>query len=84
MNTVNEAQPWAEAEAITLEKGLKTLIIDSAWQNRMEDKIGTIEVGKYTDLVILEKDLFAMQPDGIATVKVVATIMNGKYTYKEQ
>lgn len=84
MNTVNEAQPWAEAEAITLEKGLKTLIIDSAWQNRMEDKIGTIEVGKYADLVILEKDLFAMQPDGIATVKVVATIMNGKYTYKEQ
>jgi len=41
-------------------------------------------VGKYADLVILEKDLFAMQPDGIATVKVVATIMNGKYTYKEQ
>ena len=48
----------------------------------METKVGNIEVGKYADLVILEKNLFDVAPDKIADVKVLATMMNGKYTYR--
>ena len=48
----------------------------------MEDKIGSIEVGKYADFVILEKNLFDVDKKQIQEVKVLATILNGKYTHK--
>lgn len=69
------------SKAITLEQGIKALTIYPAWQARMEDKIGTLEVGKYADLVILEKNLFDVAPTDIADVKVLATMMDGRFTY---
>ena len=50
----------------------------------MEDKIGSLEVGKYADIVILEENLFDVPPRNIADVKVLATMMNGKFTYQSQ
>ncbi|GGZ71798.1 amidohydrolase [Algibacter mikhailovii] len=78
-----DSKPFPPAsQAITLEQGIKGVTVFPAWQVRMEDKIGTIEVGKYADLVILEKNLFDVQSNEIAKVKVVSTMMNGKYTHK--
>jgi len=69
-------------KGITLEQAIKGVTIDPGWQLRMEEKIGSIEVGKYADLVILEKNLFDVAPRDIAEVKVVATMMDGKFTYQ--
>lgn len=69
-------------QGITLEQALRGVTINPAWQMRMEDKIGTIEVGKYADLVILEKNLFDVPPESITNVKVVATMMGGRFTYQ--
>ena len=68
---------------ITLEEGIKGITIYPAWQNRMEDKIGSIEVGKYADLVVLHQNLFEVAPRDITDVKVLATIMNGRFTHRE-
>ncbi len=68
-------------KGITLKQAIKGVTIFPAWQIRMESKIGSIEVGKYADLVILEKNLFDVAPRDIAEVKVEATIMDGKFTY---
>ena len=70
------------SKAITLEQGLRALTIHPAWQARMEDKIGTLEVGKYADLVILEKSLFDVAPTDIADVRVLGTMMDGRFTYR--
>jgi len=40
-------------------------------------------VGKYADLVILENNLFDVKPRDIADVKVMATIMDGNFTYRD-
>ena len=48
----------------------------------MEDKIGTLEAGKYADLTMLEKDLFSVDPRRIHEVKIEMTMMNGKITYE--
>ena len=71
------------SKAITLEQGLRALTIYPAWQARMEDKIGTLEAGKCADLVILEKNLFDVAPTAIADVKVLATMMDGRFTHRE-
>ena len=80
-NPDSEAFP-PDRKSITLEQGIKGLTIFPAWRMRMEDKIGSIEVGKYADLVILEKNLFDVARHDISDVKVLATIMDGKFTYQ--
>jgi predicted amidohydrolase YtcJ len=81
-NTTQVFPPMSQA--LTLEQCLRTVTIEGAWQARMEDKLGSIAVGKYADLVILEKNLFDVEPREIADVKVVATMMDGKFTYRAE
>ena len=75
------APPWSQA--ILLEEAIRAVTIHPAWQVRMEDRIGSIEVGKYADLVILEKNLFEIKPNEIADTKVLGTMMNGKFTHRD-
>ena len=43
-------------------------------------QIGSLEVGKLADIVVLEKDLYKIPPTDISTTKVKLTMMNGKIT----
>ena len=47
----------------------------------MEGRIGSIEVGKQADLVVLARELFKVQPEEIHSVPVVLTMMDGRVTY---
>ena len=46
-----------------------------------EDKIGSLEVGKYADFIILNQNLFEISPDDISVTEVLNTIFNGKEVY---
>jgi predicted amidohydrolase YtcJ len=45
---------------------------------------GSLEVGKYADIVILSNDLMNCKDEEIKNTKVVATIVGGKVKYKGQ
>ena len=68
---------------ISLEEAIEGVTINAAWQIRMEDEIGSIEIGKYADLVILEENLFDVDVDDIADVEVLGTMMDGRFTYRD-
>jgi len=69
------------ATGMTLEQALKAVTINPAWQIRMEDKLGSLEVGKYADLVVLDTNLFDIDPTDISDVKVLKTMMDGRFTF---
>ena len=46
-----------------------------------EDEIGTLEAGKFADLVILEADPRTVAPDEIKSIRVMETWMNGNQVY---
>ena len=69
-------------EVIPLEAALKAATMGAAWQLRMEREVGSIEVGKLADLVMLEKNLFEIAPHDIHRTKVLMTVMNGKVTHE--
>ncbi|MBY6191714.1 amidohydrolase [Microbulbifer agarilyticus] len=71
------------SQAITLEQCLQAVTLGGAYEARMEDKVGSIEVGKYADLVILEKNIFDVKPSEIADTKVVGTMMDGRFTFRD-
>ncbi len=71
------------SQAISVAEAIRAVTIGPAWQVRMEDKVGSIAVGKYADLVILENNLFKIDTSDIADTEVLGTMMNGKFTHRD-
>ncbi|MXN63866.1 amidohydrolase family protein [Stappia sp. GBMRC 2046] len=68
-------------EPMTIEQAIRSHTIEAAWQMRMEDKIGSLEVGKLADLVVLDRNPLEEDPSDLADVEVIATMMDGRFTY---
>lgn len=68
-------------EKLSVDDGIRSYTINNAYQMHMDDRLGSIEAGKYADLVILEKNLFDVPLNEIHNIKICETIMDGKTTY---
>ena len=68
-------------EKLSVDDGIRSYTINNAYQMHMDDRLGSIEAGKYADLVILEKNLFDVPLNEIHNIKVCETIMDGKTMY---
>lgn len=55
--------------------------INPAYMLRAEREIGSIEVGKKADLVVLGRNLFDVPPYDIHKVEIQMTTMGGRLTY---
>ncbi|MBT3174006.1 MAG: amidohydrolase [Lentimicrobiaceae bacterium] len=64
-------------ENITVIDAIKAMTIDAAWQINMEDKIGSLEKGKYADFIILDKNPLNIQTNEISTIRCLKTYING-------
>lgn len=69
-------------QAVSLMTMLEAYTINGAFQMGMESKIGSLEVGKLADMVILEKDLFAIELQEISGVAILRTILGGVTVFK--
>lgn len=70
-------------ECITVEQAIRAQTIDAAWQLFSDDVIGSLEVGKYADVVVLSADPRAVAPEAIADIEVRATYLAGKRVYSK-
>lgn len=71
------------SECLSVEQMIEGYTISAAYQMRMEDKIGSIEVGKYADLIVLDKNIFELDPKEIHNVEVILTVFDGEIVYKK-
>ncbi len=72
---------WAPQEKVDRPTALRMLTNWAAEYVLKGDKIGTIEKGKYADMVVLDKDYLTMPEDDIATIAPQVTVMDGKIVY---
>ena len=75
---VNGDQQLTRAEA------LRTFTRNNAWFLRMEDKIGSLEVGKLGDLVVLDRDYFTIPDADIRKVRAVLTVVDGRVVHESE
>lgn len=71
-----------ESERLSVESLVRGFTLDAAYQIHLEDQIGSIEVGKKADLVVLDRDIFAVDPYSIHETEVVLTMMDGDIVYE--
>jgi predicted amidohydrolase YtcJ len=68
-------------QLLTVEQAIRAQTIDAAYQLFADDVIGSLEVGKYADLVVLAADPRAVPPEDIADLAVRATYLAGRQVY---
>lgn len=69
-------------EALTLSEVLKGYTIGAAYASCFEDKVGTLEAGKYADICVIDHNLFACDVEEIKSAKNICTIFDGKIVYE--
>lgn len=69
-------------ERVSPLEALEAITINAAYQYFEEDMKGSIEPGKYADLVILSADPLTVKPDAIRNIKVLETIKQGRTIYR--
>lgn len=74
---------WPEERA-TLEQMITSFTINGAYANFLENTTGSIEVGKMADLVVLDRNLFAIPVEEISRVKVILTLFGGKEVFSDK
>lgn len=70
--------PFLPNERIDLPEALAAFTINAAYVNRIEKQTGSIEVGKFADLIVLDKNLFAIPAAEISDTHALLTLFEGK------
>ncbi len=73
---------WPEERA-NLEEMIASFTYNGAYANYLENELGSLEVGKRADIIVLERNLFEISPSEIAETKVLLTLVDGKEVYRE-
>jgi predicted amidohydrolase YtcJ len=68
-------------ERISVADAVKAYTKGSAYASFMDDMVGTLEVGKKADLLVLSQDPFSVVPVMIAKTRVLTTIIGGRVVY---
>ena len=75
------AQPFGMAEAVDVHAALRSYTSWAARQLFLEDKIGSIEPGKYADLAVWDRNIYAIPADEIRNIHCEMTFFQGRVVF---
>jgi predicted amidohydrolase YtcJ len=68
---------YPDGKTLTLGQVIRTMTIDAAYILDNDDAVGSIEIGKFADLIVVDRDIFKSELDEVAKTKVFLTIVGG-------
>jgi predicted amidohydrolase YtcJ len=72
---------WREDQRLTVGEALAATTVAPAWQTYDERRRGKLLPGYLADLVVLDRDPFAIETEQLPEVQVVATMVGGRWTH---
>ena len=81
LRTIDDRPAWRPEEAVTVEQALHATTVAPAWLSGDERHRGTLLPGRLADLVVLDRDPVACEPDELPSVEVVATMVGGRWVH---
>ena len=73
--------PFGTAEAVDMHTALRAYTTWAARQMFLENKIGSLEVGKRADIAVWDRDLYALPTERIKDLKCLMTLFDGEVVY---
>ncbi len=71
-------------EAITVEEAIRGYTLTGAYINFDEDKKGSLESGKFADMIVLSEDILTIDPERIMDIEIEQTYLDGKLVYQSE
>lgn len=72
---------WFAGQCMTRDEALKSFTLWGSYSAFQEDDKGSIEVGKWADLVVLDRDIMRVPPQEIPDAVVLKTMVGGAFVY---
>jgi len=63
---------------LTLPAAIRAITNGSAYELHAEQEVGSLEVGKLADFIVLDRNVFEIPPQQVAAVRVLLTVVGGK------
>ncbi len=76
--------PWIPEEIIDAESALKAYTSNGAYARFADSTTGSLQVGKFADLVLIDRNILAVPAHQIADTRVVLTVLEGKIVYRSE
>ena len=70
-------------QSIDLKSAIDAFTINAAFVNKIEQETGSLEVGKYADIVVLDQNLFEIRPKDISDTNALLTLFEGNVVHGE-
>ncbi len=82
--TLDGAHPdgWVPSQKISVEEALHAYTTGAAYASFEEDSKGQLAPGMLADFVVLDRDLFTIEPEEIRDVRVLRTVAGGRTVYE--
>ena len=80
-NRINNEKVMILLEKMTRIEALKSYTINGAYASFQDKKLGSLEIGKLADIVILTNDLTTIANENLLQTKVETTIISGKILF---
>jgi predicted amidohydrolase YtcJ len=81
LRSIDERPAWRPDEALTVEQALHATCVAPAWLSHDERRRGKLLPGYLADLVVLDRDPLAIEPEELPDVRVVATMVGGRWVH---
>ena len=72
----------AKDETLNVDQLIYGYTMGSAYQLSADDRIGSLEVGKQADFIVLDQDLQETDPESIHRTRVLMTVVAGRNVYE--
>jgi predicted amidohydrolase YtcJ len=77
-------QPIGISQRISVMEALRLYTINAAYHSFEEHVMGSIEPGKFADMVVLGKDILSVPTETIINIPIDMTIVDGEIVYERQ
>ncbi|PMR72454.1 amidohydrolase [Billgrantia endophytica] len=67
-----------EQERISVEDALEMITLGAAYTLRLDHLVGSLEIGKYADMTVLDQSPLDCEPGDLKEIGVLATILGGR------
>ena len=81
LRTIDERPAWHPEQRVTLEEALLATTVNAAWLARDERRRGKLVPGYLADVVVLDRDPYAVEPDELPGIEIVATMVGGRWVH---
>jgi len=75
---------WGQQQAVDRKEALRLLTIESAFFINEEKMLGSIEKGKYADMVVLSGDYMTVPENDIEKLEPVMTVVGGNVVFEKK